>query len=92
MSASPFGGLFCNLDDAEKKSMAARLAFRIPVVQHVLTAAFDTEVSISDYLKPFADSTRARRLPNNCAILDLIRSECSDWDSELRYALENVGR
>lgn len=92
VSASPFGGLFCNLDDAEKKSMAARLAFRIPVVQHVLTAAFDTEVSISDYLKPFADSTRARRLPNICAILDLIRSECSDWDSELRYALENVGR
>lgn len=92
VSESPFGRLFGELDDDAKRSMAARLAFRIPVVQHVLSAAFEGGASISDYLKPFADSTRARRLPNICSLFDLIRAECSDWDSELRYALDNIVR
>ena len=92
MAAAPFGELFNSLSKPEKEAMAARLAFRIPVVQHVLSDAFAGEVFIGDYLKPLADSTKVRRIPNVCALFELIKSQCSDQDSELQYALKNVRR
>lgn len=92
VAPAPFGTYFSSLDKESRERAAARLAFRIPVVQHVLADALDGEVSIADYLKPFAETTKMRRLPNVVAILDLIKRQSTSSDSELRYALKNVRR
>lgn len=90
VSETCFGALFCNLGDDEKRKVAARLVFRIPVVQRVLVDAAIGEVDIADYLKPFSESTKKRRLPNVRALFALIASQAEEKDGSLKSALRNV--
>ena len=90
VSETCFGNLFCNLSDERKWSVAARLAFRIPVVQRILIDAAVGEVEIADYLKPFSESTKKRRVPNIRSLFNLIGSQAAGEDINLKNALRNV--
>lgn len=88
--ATPFSERFRTLSPDEKKSMAARLAFRIPIIQQVLIEAANGPVSASEYLKPFSESTKKRRLPNLRALFVLIEQHTCEEDERLLHALSNV--
>lgn len=84
-----FGSLFAQLDCAEKRAMAARLCFRIPVVQRMI-ASEEEDVEIADFLKIFSDSTKKRRLPNIRALLAVIKREMRPSDKGLSLAFEKI--
>ena len=87
---TPFTRLFACLSNDERIALAARLAFRIPIIQQLLSDARLQEVAIADYLKPFSESTKKRRRPNIKAILDLISSNVETCDGELYASIINV--
>lgn len=84
-----FGSLFAQLDCTEKRAMAARLCFRIPIIQRMI-ASNEEEVEITDYLKIFSDSTKKRRLPNIKALLAIIKQEMEPSDKGLSLAFEKI--
>lgn len=90
VSITPFSALFNSLSEEQKNKLAAKLAFRIPVIQHILRDAAACPVSIAEYLKIFADSTKTRRFPNIRALLGLIREQTGTMDTNLMAALNNV--
>lgn len=90
VSETCFGELFCDLKHDEKEAIAARLMFRIPIIQRILIDAADGEAHIVDYLKPFSESTKKRRLPNIRGLLELIMAHTTAEDRQLRSALGNV--
>lgn len=90
VTVTPFGALFTQLSQNEQEELAARLAFRIPVIRQVLVDAATHEVPVTDYLKPFSESTKKRRLPNIRVILELISSHASSEDEDLLAAIGNV--
>lgn len=85
-----FGRLFCELDECEKEAMAARLMLRIPIIQHLLMDVSET-VSISDHLKPFAETTKRRRLPNVRTLVRMVGDQLESGDVEMRRALAKIG-
>lgn len=84
-----FGSLFAQLDCTEKQAMAARLCFRIPIIQRMI-ASNEEEVEIADFLKIFSDSTKKRRLPNVKALLAIIKQEMRPSDEGLNLAFEKI--
>lgn len=84
-----FGSLFAQLDCTEKRAMAARLCFRIPIIQRMI-ASNEEEVEIADFLKIFSDSTKKRRLPNVKALLAIIKQEMRQSDEGLNLAFEKI--
>ena len=87
---TPFSVLFTQLSQDEQEAFAARLAFRIPVIRQILVDAAAHEVSVTNYLKPFSDSTKKRRLPNIRTILGLISNHISSEDEDLLISMSNV--
>ena len=90
VTVTPFSALFAQLSQDEREAIAARLVFRIPLVRQMLVDAAVHEVSISDYLKPFSESTKIRRLQNIRTILEHIAAHASSEDDRLLASIGNV--
>lgn len=88
--ATPFSERFRALSLDEQRSMTARLAFRIPIIQRILIDAAHGSVDASEYLKPFSESTKKRRLPNLRTLFVLIEQHACEDDERLLNALSNV--
>lgn len=87
--STEFGSIFARLDGADKRAMAARLCFRIPIIQRMIASEAEN-VEIADFLKIFSDSTKKRRLPNIKALLAIIKQEMKPGDIGLNIAFGKI--
>ncbi len=69
ISLSVLGHAYCNLSTLRKEEIVARLAFRIPIIQHIFINALDKDVIVSEYMHGLSEQTKKRRKPN---VVDLI--------------------
>ena len=87
---SIFGRSYNKISDiSQKKELAAKLMFRIPIIQELFIDAEENFVFIEDYLKPLSKTTQTRRRSN---ISDIVRfiSEMSDTDSKIHQIAYNI--
>lgn len=90
VSLSVFGKAHNKRNDNEKKKLAARLLFRVPIIQKMLICALSSEVDIEDELSCLAEQTRKRRKPNIASVLQFIHDELVEEGSILKKALNNI--
>lgn len=89
-SISVLGKAFNKRNEDEKKKLVARLLFRIPIIQKMLSEALSSEVYIEDELIGLSIQTRKRRKPNITSIIKFIYDETDASNTELRKALESI--
>lgn len=90
VNVSVFGRAYNKRTDNEKRKLAARLLFRVPIVQKMLTQSLSSEISIDENLSCLSSQTRKRRKPNIASIIELISDEAGDKRTALRKALDNI--
>ncbi|MCK5645006.1 MAG: hypothetical protein KAJ19_29670, partial [Gammaproteobacteria bacterium] len=69
IALSVLGHAYCDLTIEKQDALVARLAFRIPIIQHMFINALDKEVIVSEYMHVLSEQTKKRRKPN---VMDLI--------------------
>lgn len=90
ISISVLGKAFNKRNQDEKKKLAARLFFRIPIIQKMIREAVSSEVYIEDELIGLSIQTRKRRKPNIVSIVKFIYDETDVTNASLRSALERI--
>lgn len=90
VALSVFGVAFNKRNSLEKKKLAARLLFRVPIIQRLLIKAFSSEINIEDELSCLSVQTKKRRKPNVISLLQFISNELEKEDRILRNALVNI--
>ena len=90
VSLSVFGAAYNRRNDSEKKKLAARLLFRVPIIQKVLIDALSFNVNILDELSCLSNKTKTRRKPNIVFLLKFISNELEAEDVTLRKALNGI--
>lgn len=87
---SIFGRSYNKISDiSQKKELAAKLMFRIPIIQELFIDAEEKFVFIEDYLKPLSKTTQTRRRSNISEMVRFI-SEMSDTDSKIHQIAYNI--
>ncbi|MCK5023196.1 MAG: hypothetical protein KAS04_03415, partial [Candidatus Aenigmarchaeota archaeon] len=87
---SVFGTAFNKRNDNEKRKLAVRLLFRIPIIQKMFVSAHSSELDIEDNLSCLAVQTKKRRRSNIASLLHFISDELGDEENILTNALENI--
>lgn len=90
VALSVLGTAFNKKSDMEKKKLATRLLFRVPIIQKMLIDALLAEIDIEDELSCLAEQTKKRRKPNIVLLLQFIFDELEDECSILRKAFDNI--
>lgn len=90
VTLSVFGVAFNKRNEFEKKKLAARLLFRVPIIQKMLNNALHSEINIEDELSCLAKQTKKRRKPNIASLLQFMSDELGDDGIILRKALGNI--
>jgi len=88
---SILGAAFVKRSDEEKRAVVARLLFRVPIIQKILTNAIANEVNIESELQCLSRQTMIRRRPNIAAMINFIHDSVSEDDKALISALKNIG-
>ena len=86
-----FSDMFIDLSEQERRSMAAKLSLRVPIIRNIMASAMEQETHISDFMTALSESTIKRRLPNVEALIGLIADE-ADKKSALTKKLKNISR
>lgn len=69
IALSVLGHAYCGLTTEKQEALVARLAFRIPIIQHMFIDALEKEVIVSEYMHGLSEQTKKRRKTN---VIDLI--------------------
>lgn len=90
-SETLFSERFALIEEPERREMLAKLALRIPIIQALIKAANEGEVSASDHMSSLSDTTLNRRLPNVMGLVALVE-ESLPRQSSMRSVLKNIKR
>jgi hypothetical protein len=90
IAVSIFGVAYNKRSEKDKKALAVRLLFRVPIIQKMLVSAFSSEIDLDDELSCLSKQTKIRRKPNIIAILKIISEELQNDDATLKKALYNI--
>lgn len=87
VALSVLGHAYYKLPTKEREALVARLAFRIPIIQHIFLDALDKEVTVSEYMHGLSEQTKKRRKSN---VIDLINFLKQYETEETKQIFDNI--
>lgn len=87
ISLSVLGQAYRNISESNKEELVARLAFRIPIIQHIFKDSLVQDVIVSEYMNGLSEQTKKRRKPN---VLDLINFVKKYASKEMEGIFEHI--
>ena len=75
---SVLGKSYNKLNKEDKLNLVVNLSLRIPIVQNVLSNAFDSKVNLTDYMEILSEKTLKRRQSNVTELFQFIKENSND--------------